>query len=194
MQKTYHGQDGHPLGVESLPVGLTDANMVLLEQTCLEELDHKIANGEFVTGICCYRTSDISRSILETVYRYYHMMPIVSKPYLPHCLLLTLKLETSAHPLHSSAAVSNTRHQQPTHLHGLVSQNHPLSHANEIPRCRVLFFTTAEPTTEIRNLQIMSTAGRKDSQQTRKSRSRPRQIFLAHLLRINDPTLLNHRT
>jgi hypothetical protein len=111
MQKTYHSQDGHPLGVESLPVGLTEANMILLEQTCLEELDHKIANREFVTGITCYRTSDISRSILETVFRYYHMMPIVSKLYQPYCSPLILKAETPAYPLHSPAAVSNTRHQ-----------------------------------------------------------------------------------
>jgi hypothetical protein len=78
MQKTYHSQDGHPLGVESLPVGLTEANMGLLEQTCLEELENKLENQEFVSGVCCWRTSDISRSILDTVYRYYSTMPVVS--------------------------------------------------------------------------------------------------------------------
>lgn len=81
VQKTYHSQDGHPLGVESLPVGLTEANMVLLEQTCLEELELKLATQEFVTGVCCYRTADISKSILETVYRYYSSMPVVSQLY-----------------------------------------------------------------------------------------------------------------
>lgn len=78
MQKTYHSQDGHPLGVESLPVGLTEANMDLLEQTCLEELENKLENQEFVSGVCCWRTADVSRSILETVYRYYSTMPVVS--------------------------------------------------------------------------------------------------------------------
>ena len=83
VQKTYHSSDGHPLGVESLPIGLTDANMALMEQTCLEELDQKLATQDFVGGVCCYRTADISRSILETVFNYYHSMPIVSKPLLP---------------------------------------------------------------------------------------------------------------
>jgi len=80
MQKTYHSQDGHPLGVESLPVGLTEANMVLMEQACLEELEHKLANQTFVSGISCWRTSAVSKSILETVFRYYHTMPVVSSP------------------------------------------------------------------------------------------------------------------
>jgi hypothetical protein len=81
MQTKYHSQDGHPLGVESLPVGLTEPNLVLLEQTCLDELENKLVNQEFVSGVCCWRTADVSRSILETVYRYYDTMPVVGHPH-----------------------------------------------------------------------------------------------------------------
>jgi hypothetical protein len=164
VRKTYHSQDGHPLGVESLPVGLTEANMVLLEQVCLEELELKLANKDFVNGICCFRTSEISRSILETVFQYYHTMPMVSQPYHQQCLLLILKIETSAHPLHSPTSFSNTLHQQSTYIYRLFSQNDSLSYPIQMPRCRILFFATAESPAQICHLQIVSTAGHKGSQ------------------------------
>ncbi|KAE9364605.1 hypothetical protein N431DRAFT_354919 [Stipitochalara longipes BDJ] len=97
MQTKYHSQDGHPLGVESLPVGLTEANMVLLEQTCLEELENKLANQDFVSGVCCWRTADVSRSILETVFRYYDTMP-VKHPLIHTILELRLAIRAISNP------------------------------------------------------------------------------------------------
>ncbi|PMD37324.1 hypothetical protein L207DRAFT_73683 [Hyaloscypha variabilis F] len=97
MQTKYHSQDGHPLGVESLPVGLTEANMVLLEQTCLEELENKLANQDFVSGVCCWRTADVSRTILETVFRYYDTMP-AKHPLIHTILQLRLAIRAISNP------------------------------------------------------------------------------------------------
>jgi hypothetical protein len=174
MQKTYQSQDGHPLGVESLPVGLTETHMALLEETCLEELEHKLANQDFVSGVCCWRTADVSRSILETVYQYYNTMPVVSQPsHLSH-ILLTFKTETPSYPHHPSTPASNTRHQQPTNLHRLLRKNDPLSHPDQIPLCRILLLAPPQPPNKTHNLQNLPPTRLQSFIKTRESRSQQR--------------------
>ena len=151
MQKTYHSQDGHPLGVESLPVGLTEANMVLMEQACLEELEHKLANQTFISGIVCWRTSAVSKSILETVFRYYHTMPVVSSPIT--CILPTNSKETSPHPHNPATPPRHPRHLQPSNLHRLIRKDDPLPHANQVSVCRILLLAAPQPPTETYHLQ-----------------------------------------
>ncbi|KAH9215926.1 hypothetical protein DL95DRAFT_388239 [Leptodontidium sp. 2 PMI_412] len=75
-QQTYHGRDGKPLGVESLPVGILDLDIKELGEITLKKIDVIIQNPRFPIQILGNNSSSVSSLVFEIIFDFYNAMPV----------------------------------------------------------------------------------------------------------------------
>ncbi|KAG4443108.1 hypothetical protein IFR05_001434 [Cadophora sp. M221] len=78
-QQTYHGRDGQPLGVESLPVGILDLDVKELGHITLKKIDVIIQSPKFPVQILGHSSSTVSTLVFEIMFDFYQAMPVKDK-------------------------------------------------------------------------------------------------------------------
>jgi hypothetical protein len=77
-EKTHYGLDGKPLGVKSLPIGITTDDMSCLETSCLATLESVLNHPSCIVEITGTRASALTRLALGSVLGLYNEMKPVS--------------------------------------------------------------------------------------------------------------------
>jgi hypothetical protein len=80
-EKTHCGLDGKPLGVKSLPIGITEGDISSLEKSCFATLESVLKDPSCVLEITGTRASALTRLCLGSVIGLYNEMKPVSTKY-----------------------------------------------------------------------------------------------------------------